>query len=317
MKRIFNMTLLIIMSTSINAQGWLDTMAYPFTSYYFDLPKGKMHYVDEGKGDVILFVHGTPTWSFLYRDMIKIFSKTHRCIAVDHLGFGLSDKPGDFEGTPEAHAENLNLLIEELDLRDFTLVVHDFGGPIGLGAAIQNPDRIKQVVLFNSWLWSTKAEKEVQKIDRILNSWLGKLMYLQLNFSPKVLLKQGFADKKRLTREIHQQYIRPFPNKQSRVGLLKLGQSLMGSSDWYEQQWQLLDGLAQKPWLILWGTRDKFITPDYLDKWKNRLGHYEAHELDCGHFIQEERIDDVIRLMEGFLLHRYHRDLTVEDCALD
>lgn len=88
-----------------NAQNWLDRVLYPFESKYVQLEAGSMHYVDEGKGEILLFVHGTPTWSFLYRDIIKTLSLNYRCIAIDHLGFGLSANPGSFSGTPQDHAK--------------------------------------------------------------------------------------------------------------------------------------------------------------------------------------------------------------------
>ena len=161
---------------------WLGKDLYPFKPHYMPLKAGNMHYIDEGKGDTILFVHGTPTWSFLYRDFIKALSKQYRCIAIDHVGFGLSEKPNAFSGRPQEHSENLKEFIRRLDLKDMTLVVHDFGGPIGLSAGIAMPERIKRVVLFNTWLWETASNKGVQKIDKIVNSFLGKFLYLHLNF---------------------------------------------------------------------------------------------------------------------------------------
>ena len=122
------------MNATFFEPAWLDRSVYPFAHSYARLEAGTMHYVDEGEGETLLFVHGTPTWSFLYRDMIQALSKNHRCVAIDHLGFGLSEKPEKFSGLPEDHAENLAAFIKKLDLRDITLVVHDFGGPIGLGA---------------------------------------------------------------------------------------------------------------------------------------------------------------------------------------
>ena len=220
---------------------------------------------------------------------------------MDHLGFGLSDKPSSFDGKPESHAENLNRFIQHLNLQNVTLVVHDFGGPIGLGAALENTERIKQVVMFNTWLWETESNEAAQKVDKILHSGLGKFMYLRLNFSPKVLLKKGFANKKNLSKAVHQQYIKPFPNKESRYGLLNIGLSLLGSSDWYAQQWQQLDKLEDLPWMIIWGNQDTFITPKYLDKWTSRLPKAEVHRLESGHFVQEESTLEAINYLKAFL----------------
>lgn len=285
----------------MNSQDWLDRSMYPFESNYLELESGSMHYVDEGEGAIVLFVHGTPSWSFLYRDLIKNLSARHRCIAVDHIGFGLSEKPGNSEGSPQFHSANLLEFIERLNLEDITLVVHDFGGPIGLSAGIAANERIKNVVLFNSWLWETKSNPDAAKIDKILDSWMGRFLYLSMNFSPKVLLKKGFYDKSKLSKQTHKQYIKPFPTKESRQSLLKIGQSLVGSSDWYQQQWESLDALAEKPWLILWGTKDTFITEAYLEKWEQKLPEATVKRFDCGHFVQEEKPEDVLEAINLFL----------------
>jgi pimeloyl-ACP methyl ester carboxylesterase len=289
------------MNLSNRQTNWLDITLYPFKKKYLPVRGGHMHYVDEGQGEIILFIHGTPTWSFLYRDFIKAFSKTHRCIAMDHIGFGLSDKPENAEGTPQAHGQNVGTLIEQLDLKNITLVVHDFGGPIGLSAAIKHHNRIKQMVVFNTWLWETKNDPAAQKINKILHSWIGKFLYLRMNFSVRFLLKKGYYNKEMLTPQIHKHYLAPFPNAVSRWSLLKLGKALVGASDWYQEQWNRLNVLDQKPWLFLWGTKDEFITPDYLQKWKARFPNADVKELVCGHFVQEEKSSESIQYIHSFL----------------
>lgn len=290
------------MSLFAKANDNLDTSLYPFENKYIQLDAGKMHYVDEGEGEVLLFVHGTPTWSFLYRDFIASLSAHYRCIAFDHIGFGLSDKPEDFDGTPQSHSKNLTEFIEKTGLKEISLIVHDFGGPIGLSSAIQNHEKIKQLIVFNTWLWETKNNPETQKIDKIINSRLGKLLYLNMNFSPKVLLKKGYYDKSNLTKQIHKQYLIPFPSKSSRLSLWNIGRALVGSSDWYQDQWDNLDSLESKPWLILWGTKDEFITTEYLQKWKSRLPDAEIKEFECGHFVQEEKTEECIEAIKAFLI---------------
>lgn len=288
------------MNKTIPTQDWLDPSLYPFNNQYIQLELGQMHYVDEGKGEILLFVHGTPTWSFLYRNLIRKLSANYRCIAVDHIGFGLSEKPQGFVGTPQNHAKNLEEFIHALNLDNITLVVHDFGGPIGLAAGIEQADRIKRLVLCNTWLWETKQDKDAQKIDKLVKGWLGRYLYLNFNFSPKYLLKQGFSNAQLLSKAVHQHYIKPFPNKDSRMPLLDLAKALVGSSDWYQAQWQGLDRLVDKEWLILWGMQDKFITT-YLEKWKARLPHAKVRELDCGHFVQEEKTSDCLQEIQAFM----------------
>lgn len=271
------------------SRDWVDPEMYPFHHKQLELENGYIHYVDEGIGDPILFVHGTPTWSFLYRHYIKVLSNEYRCVAIDHLGFGLSEiKNHSQKATPQFHAENLNEFIEKIDLHNITLVVHDFGGPIGLAAAIQAPERFKKIILFNTWLWETKNNKEALRINKTVNSLVGKWLYLYANISPRLLLKQGFHNKRILTSKIHRHYLRPFPNKQSRTVLLDLARSLVGSSDWYEEQWNALDRIEDKNWLILWGTKDTFIGTQYLQKWSQRFPMASVVKYECGHFVQEE-----------------------------
>ncbi len=289
------------MNLSTTGQAWLDTELYPFESNFIELSAGRMHYIDQGEGDLILFVHGTPTWSFLYRDMIKALSKNYRCVAIDHLGFGLSDKPEDFDGKAESHSANLSEFINRLGLDKITLVVHDFGGPIGLGAGIRQSEKMEKIILMNTWLWETKSNPKVVKLDNFLRSTLGKFLYLRMNFSPKVLLKKGFSDKSNLGRKLHKQYVYPFPDKKSRFSLLKLAKSLLGSSEWYQEQYEHLYKLESKPWLILWGLKDEYITKEYLERWKTIIPKASVREYDCGHFLQEEKPSEVIQEIDSFM----------------
>lgn len=288
-------------SQTLQAQDWVDKNLYPFSSNFMEMPAGKMHYIDEGEGEVLLFVHGTPTWSFLYRNYVKKLSANYRCIAIDHLGFGLSDKPRNFAGTPQKHYENLSLFIDSLQLDSFTLIVHDFGGPIGLPYAIQHPEKVSNIVLFNTWLWETKTDEAAQKVNKLLHSKLGNAIYLNTNFSPKVLLKKAFYDTKKLPKNVHQHYQQPFPNKANRYGLLKIGQALVGSSNWYKEQWEQIDSIKNHPTLILWGMEDAFIKPNQLEKWKGILTNKEVHTFKAGHFVQEEYFEESLRVLVDFL----------------
>jgi haloalkane dehalogenase len=123
---------------------WVDRNEYPFRSHYLSTEHGDLHYVDEGSGEVILFVHGNPTWSFMYRHLIKGLSAGFRCVAPDHIGFGLSDKPFDVSYLPQFHAENLERFIDRRGLKDITLVIHDWGGAIGMSYALNHPENVKR-----------------------------------------------------------------------------------------------------------------------------------------------------------------------------
>ena len=125
---------------------------YPYKSHFAEIDGHQYHYIDEGdrEGDVLLFVHGNPSWSFAWRNIVNQFSPTHRCIAVDHIGCGMSDKPQDYPYRLENHISNLTALVEKLNLQNTTLLAHDWGGAIGMGAAGRMPQRFKRFVLFNT-----------------------------------------------------------------------------------------------------------------------------------------------------------------------
>jgi pimeloyl-ACP methyl ester carboxylesterase len=135
--------------------AWLDRAAFPFAARNLALHDGRIHYIDEGPegaDSLLVLVHGTPTWSFEYRHLIHALRPRHRVIALDHLGFGLSDRPAAADYRPEAHARRFAEFVEALGLPRFTLVTHDFGGPIALPFAAAHPDRVAGLVLFNTWL---------------------------------------------------------------------------------------------------------------------------------------------------------------------
>ncbi len=276
----------------------IDTTLYPFESRYLEIenegfPDGKarMHYIDEGEGEIILFVHGTPVWSFLYRNLVKALSATHRCIAMDHIGFGLSDKPQGWGYKPEDHAANLEQFINKLGLKNINLMVHDFGGPIGLSYAVDHPANIKRLIIANTWMWSNADNKTVRKASNFFGSGFGKFLYLNMNFSPNVLLKQAYQDKKKLTKTIHRHYLMPFARKKDRYATWVLARELYGSNDFYDSIWQKRANIRQIPALLAWGMADKFITPDNLERLKTVFEQARELKLDAGHFIQEEAED--------------------------
>jgi haloalkane dehalogenase len=261
-----------------------------------------MHYVDQGSGDTILFVHGTPTWSFEWRHLIRRLSASHQCVAPDLIGFGLSDRPHDFAYTPEAHAGAVAAFVERLGLDDVTLVVHDYGGPIALPLALERPSRVRRLVVINSWMWSFVGDQDMERRARIAGSRLGRFLYRWANLSLRVIVPSAYADRSKLTPAIHSQYLAPFPDRWSRGAVLwPLAQPLLGSSTYYERLWSVRERLREMPVLIVWGTKDSAFRPHQLDRWKAALPHAQVVELPVGHWPHEEAPADVITAVGKFV----------------
>ncbi len=281
---------------------WLDTLEYPFAHRSFDIDGHQLHYIDEGQGEIILFVHGTPSWSFDFRHVIKAMRSSYRCIAVDHIGFGLSDKPEVYDYSTLNQSRTLEKFIVEKQLSNITLVVHDFGGPIGLNVAIQHPDIIKRLVILNSWLWSSIGDPEFIKLSRILRSPLLPFLYRQLNFSPKYILPKSFGDKK-ISGKTLKQYTKPFANSRQRNGALAFARSLLQDQDWFDELWNSKQSISSKPTLLIWGLKDPVIKPHHLVRFQSGFKNTKTVNLEtCGHFPQEEEPEKVIEAMRNFMI---------------
>jgi len=282
---------MIPLSSQVTSQppAWLNRSLYPFTSRYFDSADGRMHYVDEGAGTPVVFIHGTPTWSFLYRHLIAQLGSRHRVIAVDYLGFGLSEKPARAPYEPRDHARRLASLLDSLELSGATFVVHDFGGPIGLSLALAQPERVHRLVLFNTWMWSVEDDPLIARGARLASSWFGRLLYRQMNFPVRVLMPKAMNLRSILTPEIHRHYYAPLSTPDERMGTWACARALLGASPWFEELWTERDRLRGKPMLLLWGMKDPTFGSRYLDRWRREFPDAQVCALDSsGHFVPEE-----------------------------
>ncbi len=296
------------------SKPWFVADEYPFESRYLDVPEGKLHYVDEGQGNgsPIVFVHGTPSWSYEFRTQIKALCQTHRCIALDHLGFGLSERPVKKPLDPEEpgfkysmadHTANLRRLIEHLGLERYSLVVHDFGGPIALPLVFEAPERIERLVIMNSWAWTMDNDPKFEKGRRYLDTWLTRFLYLRGNFSASYMVKASWGTRDPLTPEIHARFKSMFPNKDSRLGTWGFARSLVRDEAYLEQLHAQVKGgrLDGVPTLVIWGKADGLVGEPQLQRWKEELPGARFVELDgVGHFPQEEAPEDVGKLVSGF-----------------
>jgi haloalkane dehalogenase len=255
---------------------------------------------------VLLFVHGTPTWSFEFRHLIKALSSSHRCIAPDHLGFGLSERPVTADYTPEAHADRLRAFVAGLGLDRFTLVVHDFGGPIGLPQALSDRSPVERLILLNTWMWPFDDDPDLVRKGKLAGGAFGRFLYKHANASLRLLMPSAYGDRSKLTKAIHRQYLEVFRDRQARVLVLHaLARALLESRDFYARLYSRADRLRRIPALIVWGMKDMAFQPKQLARWHTLLPEAEVCRLEsAGHWPHEEEPEEVTRAV-GEFLHRH------------
>lgn len=282
--------------------SWIDREAYPFTPRTFEVDGARLHYVDEGEGRPVLLVHGTTTWSFMYRDLIRALSPNYRCVAPDHLGFGLSGKPEGAAYLPADHARRLRALVEHLELRDVTLVLHDFGGPIGLAYALDDPRNIRSLVLFNTWMWSLRGEPLIEVASRLGGGSIGRLFFRRFNIELNTVFKTAWGKRAELTAPLHGQYTGPFPRPSDREPMWVLARELLASSDWYEQLWSRRERISRIPALLLWGLKDPIFRERHLSRWQELFTDARTVTFpEAGHFVPEEARGELRPILHGFL----------------
>lgn len=281
---------------------WVDRREYPFEPREFRVTAGVMSYVDEGSGDPVVMVHGNPTWSWEYRHLIKALSGSHRCIAPDHIGFGLSDKPVEWEYLPEQHADNLDRLLESLDLRNATIVVNDWGGPIGLSWAIAHPERIKAIVITNSWCWPVDDDWYFRAFSGFVGGPIGRRLIHKRNFFARTIVRAAFGDKSRLTASIRHHVEMPLAIPEERKANWVFPGQIVGSTPWLRELWDARGAMDGKVRLIAWGMKDIAFREKELNRWTEAFP--DAHVVrfsDAGHFVAEERSVELLAEMRTIL----------------
>ncbi len=311
---------------------------YPFESHWAELAGGRMHYLDEGPvrtgnscpddpvsdsgphSTTLLFVHGNPTWSFHWRRLVEALRGRFRCVAPDHLGCGLSDKPQRFL-TLDDHIQGLCALVDQLALERVTLVAQDWGGAIGLGAVLRIPDRLERIVLFNTGAfppWYIPWRIRACRLPVI-----GKLAVKGANLFSLAALRMTLARRTRLDPEVAAGYLAPYdswPNRRAVYGFVKDIPSTRGrvfprlgfasrrdaaTADTRETLAQIERGLskfADRPICLIWGLRDWCFRPDCLERFVEFWPRAEVHRLaDVGHWVVEDAPEESLTIVESFL----------------
>ena len=278
---------------------------YPFESHFLPVAGGRLHYVDEGQGEVLLCVHGNPTWSFAWRNVIRRFRDRYRVIALDHLGCGFSDKPQSYSYRLADHMANLQALIDHLQLRQITLVAHDWGGAIGMGVAGRRPDLFSRLILMNTGAFRSQAIPFRIAVCR----WplLGPLGVRGFNLFARAALSMAMEHPEKLTPAIRRGLLAPYGNWHDRVAIQRFVEDipLQPSHPSYATLVEVETGLQRlqgHPLLLIWGERDWCFTPAFREEFQRRFPHAEALPLPhAGHYVFEDALPEVLTGMEQFL----------------
>jgi cis-3-alkyl-4-acyloxetan-2-one decarboxylase len=275
---------------------------YPFRSHYLQLGEHNLHYVDEGEGVPILMLHGNPTWSFYYRNLIQSFKSKFRMIAPDHMGCGLSDCPQDYPYNLETHIQNTYKLIRFLNLSRIILVVHDWGGAIGMGLVARYPELFEKIIILN-----TAAYPSIHIPKRINFLRQGKVgPWLIRKFNLFAWPATFMATTKSLSSAVKKAYLLPYNNWENRIAVARFVQDIPmeKSHPSYSTLAEIEAKLPslQRPILILWGGRDFCFNHHFFEHWLKIYPEAEAHWFaQAGHYVLEDALDEVLEKMWAFL----------------
>ncbi len=282
---------------------------YPFESHYFERDGIRLHYLDEGAGEPVVMVHGNPTWSFYYRRWVTALKDRYRVIVPDHIGCGLSDKPGDdrYPYRLERRAADLEALLDSLDVRgNITLVAHDWGGMIAMHYAVSHPDRVRRIILLNTAAFHLPANKSIPMSLRLARSPIGALLVRGMNLFSLGLLAGGIK-RRRLSPEERAGYLRPYDSWQNRIAVHRFVQDipLKPGDPSYATVSKVQDGLERLrdiPVLLFWGMKDFVFDADFLAEWDRLLPHARVVRFeDAGHLVLEDAFDEIRETSDEFL----------------
>ena len=276
-----------------------DRTLFPFESNWFDSSVGRVHYIDEGEGAPILFLHGNPTWSFLYRGIVIRLKKHFRCIALDYPGFGLSEHPLDYDYKAAEHAGVVRELVQSLDLRDLTIMGQDWGGPIGMRLALDEFERLRALVMGNTWYWPAEAW-QMNGFGYVMSSQPMQYLILEKNLFVEKMIP--FGTKHVLAAEVTDHYRQPFPTSTSRLGVAEFPKEILNAASWLgDLSDRVPQVLSNVPLLLTWGIHDLAFGPKFMDRFREDFRLVTVRRLDAKHFIQEDAPAEISRAIEEFL----------------
>ena len=266
---------------------------FPFEGRDADVAGARVHYVDEGEGPVLLLLHGNPTWSFLYREIVKGLRDRFRCIALDYPGFGRSRPPAGYGFTPAEHAQVVERFVLDLDLTGVTMMVQDWGGPIGFAAATRHPDRFDAFVIGNSWAWP-KSDLPTQLFSRFLGGPVGRRLIANRNMFVEQVLPGG-VNLRTLPDEVMDAYREPFPTPGSRMPTWVFPREILRSRPFLAEVEKRLPALRDRRVLLVWPSSDVAFRDRERRRWEELFPDHRTVVLEgAGHYIQEDAPEEIV-----------------------
>jgi cis-3-alkyl-4-acyloxetan-2-one decarboxylase len=278
---------------------------YPFQARSLNLGALRYNYLDEGQGEVLLMLHGNPTWSFYYRNLVLGLRDKYRCVVPDHIGCGFSEKPFKYNYTLSQHIENLETLVDSLQLKNITLVLHDWGGAIGMGFAVRNPEKIARIVVFNTAAFLSDHIPASINFCRL--PVLGSIAILLCNAFMRGAFARACVHRERLTEKVREGYLAPYNTYANRIGILRFIQDIpihpgIPSYPVVKSIQENLHQFNDRPMLIIWGKQDFCFNDHFLQRWKEYFPEAEVHELqDAGHYVVEDAHERIVPWMQDFI----------------
>jgi haloalkane dehalogenase len=283
---------------------------YPFAGRTIDRPGGRSHFLDEGSGDPVVMLHGNPTWSFYYRNLVLALRDTYRCVVPDHIGCGLSAKPPEslYDYSLKSRIDDLEALLDHLSLREnITLVLHDWGGMIGMGYAARHPDRVKRIIASNTGAFPLPKSKRLPRslwLGR--NTRLGAWLILKHNAFCRAAAR-WCVTRRKMPANVRRMYLMPYDTPENRIAVLKFVQTIPLKPT--DPGYDIVAGVEASlpkfrdvPTLLLWGMRDFVFDEHFLAEWRRHFPHAETHTWpDCGHYLLEDAGDEAIIRVKEFL----------------